>query len=324
MMRHLNKIIGLKLNKFKVFTVLMGEVCLVMFFPSKLKNKDIYIMSEKEHHVLTTTTSFTPDFFKSFQKDLVAPEGYEIIDYSFYRSLFHSVENILYQNSVDVILNKLDWLPDVSLEKFQSRVYQPYEDVIVKCNVSFSVSSPKDQIKFLTAPEGYQVFKYNYDHDGEFIYEVLLYKNVEPVYKREKDSFGEALTVPSKDNDILDIGEQRVAIINVSKDWFFKEKDKELECPVNYRIIDYDYNKNANIRIETVVYENTVPIVKDIFWQEVVDEDLTYFVTYSKKIKTGMKDILYVEDIDDFSISGYNANYGKYYECDSKLFVKKK
>ena len=205
-----------------------------------------------EHTIIDINRSLTLFGRFSFNKDLTAPEGYDIVDYDYDASDDLEFENITYRNNKQVKLtyeNNFGEVLDKEIKKDKD-YYDVGEQYIVKLTRNINLLFGKDETMTITAPEGYEILDYDYDKLEDTEYETILYRNIVPVTKVE-NYFGEAL----EKTDYID--EAEVVIdrrLNMFIGFNKLQQAKEKE---GYNVIDYDYDKTEDFEFETYVYKKT-------------------------------------------------------------------
>lgn len=314
----------IRFNKIKLLTTLIGEIVLVTTFPSKI-GKETLSYQVGEHNLIETNKNITSLKPKSFKKDLNSPPGYKVVDYDYEKNIAYYIENILYKNTKIIDTESINEFgtPKTQNQNDKNNIYAPHKHQIVEYNVKFELHTKKHQLKVLTAPEGYEITKYNYEKNNEIVSEIILYENTVPVEKDKENDFGKPLVEITKNNDYIEVKDQKLAVININKNLIFKNRKKKLTTPPNYKIIDYDYNRTFDEEVETILYENSQRINKNILEQTFKQNDEEYYVEIEKTSSPKFKKLKYMENPIDYNLISYSTDYNKYYTYNTKLYVKK-
>lgn len=214
------------------------------------KEKENDICDVGNHTLINIDRSLTLLGKFSFNKDLTAPDGYDIVDYDYDASDSLEFENVTYRNNKKVKLideNNFGEVIDKEIKK-DKNYYDVGEHYIVKSIRNINLLFGKDETKTITAPKGYEILDYDYDKTEDTEYETVLYRNIVPVTKVEND-FGEAL------EDINYIDEAEVVIDRRLNLLVGFNKLQQAEEKEGYTIIDYDYDKTEDFEFETYVYK---------------------------------------------------------------------
>ena len=211
-------------------------------------NDNIY--EAGEHSIVSIDRGITLFGSFGFNKDLVAPEGYEIVDYDYDVTSGFDFENITYQNNTSVEVNDFDnfGTPINSVTKDNKDYYDVGEHIIVMLSRSINPFFGKKESKTIEAPEWYEIIDYDYDKLPSTEYETILFRNIVPVSKVEND-FGKPLEdVKGKDEALVVIDRD----INLL---YGKVRLEEANKKDGYYLIDFDYDKNESFEFNTYVYK---------------------------------------------------------------------
>ncbi len=312
----------IKIKKLKVLTTIATEIVLITFLPIKLKDKNVYFFKPGTQNIVETTDNFNLHLPKSFRKNLEETNNYYIEDYDYCRDNFHEREVILYKNKKDIVTaNKNDFFyePNNNIG-----IYKAHTHKIVECKVNFFPFPKKNFVKFLSAPPGYTIKKYSYDINNCYTYETILYENNSDVKVIDKDNFGKAVVSKKEDADYYKIGELKIAKIITGNDFLFNDKKLTIKTNGLFKIIDYDYNRTGNTYTETFLYQNMVNINKKTLLPENFDSknNNLYLIYIDKKLRKDTYEKQYIKNIDNYELIGYSADYNKFFEYDTKVFIK--
>lgn len=237
-----------------------------------------------EHNIVDIDRSINLLFGKNNEIiDLVAPNGYSVIDYDYDKIGELEFENITYTNNVDVRVNDFNEF-GTPIEKIIKTTNKGYYDIgehkLVTINRNLNLFWGKNEIKSLTAPMGYKIVDYDYDKTSDFEFETITYENIVPVTKKQND-FGipvEKTSLNNNYNNEYDVGEHVLVQIKRNFEMGFGFEGTEcLDAPDGYELLDYDYDYNEDFEFQTYVYVNN---------KKVLAEDKNNFGKVLEKEKT--------------------------------------
>ena len=126
--------------------------------------------------------------------------------------------------------------------------------------VDFGIDWPigKNGLYGLEAPKGYRVVDFDYDFlEDSTSYSDYFYENTSEVTTNNSNSFGQPVN-DIKDNDNLyEAGEH--SIVSIDRDINLLGSlgfTKDIEAPVGYEIVDYDYDVTNGLDFENITYQN--------------------------------------------------------------------
>lgn len=227
---------------------------------------------------------------KSGRYSFTAPKGYRIIDYDYDFSIggeddpnYH-YDDFVYVNTEPVFAVSSNSFgeptDDTIATNNDDNVVEPYQHVLVNIDKSLTFLGKFNETFTLESPVGYTILDYDYDKTGNFNYENITYTNVVPVKIENKKDFGtptEVIADKIHDDGYYDIGEH--LIVEIKNDvnfWLGKDGLQQIEAPVGYRVVDYDYDKSSFLEFETITYCNEVPVVaeKDKFGEPIEEVEV--------------------------------------------------
>lgn len=222
-----------------------------------------------EHQIVEVVRDFNPFFGRDGLYGLTAPEGYQISDYDYDKTDNFEFHDYVYENVVPVtVLNPDNIGTPVAEVSEDGTLYEAGRHVIVDINRNFSFLFGKgDQVFHLTAPNGYRVLDYDYDKTDSFEFENITYVNDETVEVSDIHSFGSPATALEErgESSTYDVGEDIMVVIHRGFNPFWgKDEMKEVGQIPGYQVVDYDYDKTDSLEFETIVYQNTVPVVVEV------------------------------------------------------------
>lgn len=236
---------------------------------SSINNSDVYEPSS--HVIVDINKNFNMLLGKNDTSfALEASSGYDIVDYDYDKTEFAEYENVTYVNNNDVVVDDVNdfGIPVNSddISKYNDSNYEVGEHklVVISRNINFLFG--KNQMKEITAPDGYKVIDYDYDKTETVEFETITYENIVPVYVSDKNTFGVPISKfdLKKEDNIYRKGQHVLVDIDRNLELVFGENGtRELVAPDGYDVIDYDYDKNKYYEFETYVYVNNKDVYVD-------------------------------------------------------------
>lgn len=221
-----------------------------------------------EHVIVNIKRNYNLLIGKDGSKQIVAPDGYKVLDYDYDKNLDFEFETYMYVNEVAVKVDNVNnyGTPIEKIVANTSTRYEIGEHVVVDINRDLNLWIGKDEIKQIVAPIGYKIVDYDYDKNVYFEFETIIYENIVPVEAKDANKFGTALVlIPEFSNsNNFDIGQHILVEINRNFNALLGKNGKErLIDPNGYTTIDYDYDKNEYFEFVTRVYSNIEPVTTD-------------------------------------------------------------
>lgn len=159
-----------------------------------VNNKTSNYFEIGEHKIVEINRNCNPLLGKNEMKQLIAPDGYRIIDYDYDKTDYFEFETITYENIVPVIVDKENdfGIPDnFNLELInENGEYDVGQHVLVKIDRSFDCWIGYNDTRELTSPDGYDLLDYDYDKNDRFEFETYVYVNNEKVSVTDSNDFG--------------------------------------------------------------------------------------------------------------------------------------
>ncbi len=189
--------------------------------------------------------------------------------------------------------------------------YNIGEHKLIEVDLGIDWPFGKDGLYGLEAPKGYRVVDFDYDFlEDSTSYSDYFYENTSEVTTDNSNSFGLPINdIEDKDN-LYEAGEHSIVSIdrgiNLLGSFGFT---KDLEPPVGYKIVDYDYDVTNGFDFENITYQNNTLV-------EVEDFD-----NFGKPINNTVNNNKDYYDVGEHTIVMLNRNMNPFFGKDESKTI---
>ncbi len=334
------KLINQELRRF----LLIGSLSLVPLSLSGCdntysENSEEVVYESGEHKLLEVDRNMELFWGKSGTYELIAPEGYKVVEYDYDYVDDFSYDDYVYVNTEEVIVTSKDEFGAPTIEKEQEDntsdgyIYRSGEHNLVDINRGVTLFGKLSRKKDLEVPNGYEIIDYDYDVSGNLDFENITYTNITEIKTKDANEFGIPTTEleNKEEKDYYLPGEHKIVEINRNVNLMFgKNGEKTITAPEGYEIIDYDYDKLDSTEYETIIYTNTVKVSKvdNDFGKPLEDvndiDEALVVIDGSLNLFIGFDKLKEVEKKEGYDLIDYDYDKNESFEFETYVYKKVK